>query len=77
MGQKELLRGKVMELVKQGKMALKTAAVELKVMRRQGKRIYAAYQRGGDEALIHGNVGKGSNRKTQGKCPGVRARGIS
>ena len=64
MGQKELLRGKVMELVKQGRMTIRTASVELKVSYRQGRRIYAAYAAGGDKALIHGNVGKQSNRKT-------------
>jgi hypothetical protein len=36
------MRGKLMELVKQGKQLLKTAAVELKVRHRQGKSIYAA-----------------------------------
>jgi hypothetical protein len=64
MGQKELLRGKLMEMVKQGKTLLKAAAIELKVSYRQGKRIYAAYLRGGDRALIHGNTGKQSNRRT-------------
>jgi transposase len=63
MGQKELLRGKLMEMVKQGKMRLKAAALELKVSYRQGKRIYAAYLGGGDRALVHGNVGKPSGRR--------------
>jgi hypothetical protein len=39
--------------------------VELKVSYRQWKRIYAAYVRGGDEALIHVNAGKAANRKTK------------
>ena len=64
MGQKEVLRGKVMELVKQGRMTIRRASVELKVSYRQGRRIYAAYEGGGDQALIHGNVGKQSNRRT-------------
>jgi hypothetical protein len=64
MGQKELLRGKLMEMVKQGKKTLKSASVELKITYRQAKRIYRAYQEGGDGALIHGNTGKASNRKT-------------
>jgi hypothetical protein len=42
---------------------LKAATIELKVSYRQGKRIYAAYLRGGDRALIHGNTGKESNRR--------------
>jgi transposase len=65
MGQKEMLRGKLMEMVKQGKMRLKSASIELKISYRQAKRIYRAYQEGGDAALIHGNVGKTSNRKTE------------
>jgi transposase len=64
MGQKELLRGKVMELVKRGKLSIGAAAKELKVSYRQGRRIYASYVREGDRALIHGNTGKPSNRKT-------------
>jgi transposase len=52
-----------MEMVKQGKMRLKAAAVALKVSYRQGKRLYAAYLSGGDRALIHGNTGRPSNRR--------------
>jgi transposase len=66
MGQKELLRGKVMELVKRGQMTIRAAAKELKVSYRQGRRIYAAYRAEGDQGLIHGNTGKESNRKTAG-----------
>jgi transposase len=64
MGQKELLRGKVMELVKWGQLTIRAAAKELKVRYRQGRRIYAAYRAEGDKGLIHGNAGKPSNRKT-------------
>jgi transposase len=66
MGQKELLRGKVMELAKRGQMTIGAAAKELKVSYRQGRRIYAAYRTEGDQGLIHGNTGKVSNRKTAG-----------
>jgi transposase len=55
MGQKELLRGKVMELVKRGQLTIRVAAKELKVSYRQGRRIYAAYEKEGDAGLIHGN----------------------
>jgi transposase len=65
MGKKELLRGKVMEQVKQGKLTIKAASMELGTSYRQGKRIYARYLEGGDKGLIHGNVGKESNRKTE------------
>jgi transposase len=64
MGQKELLRRKLMEMVKQGKMSLKTAAAQLKVSYRQGIRLYRAYRERGDAGLIHGSRGKPSNRKT-------------
>ncbi|MDR2658683.1 MAG: helix-turn-helix domain-containing protein, partial [Spirochaetaceae bacterium] len=63
-GQKELLRGKVTGLVKRGQLTIRAAAQELKVSYRQGRRIYAAYAREGNAGLIHGNVGKPSNRKT-------------
>ena len=63
MGQKDLLRSKEMELVRQKKQTLKAAGVKLKVSYRQAKRIYAAYLRGSDAALIHGNTGKQSNHK--------------
>ena len=63
MGQKDLLRSKEMELVKQKKQTIKAAGVKLKLSYRQAKRIYAAYLSGGDAALIHGNAGKRSNHK--------------
>ncbi|MDR2303661.1 MAG: helix-turn-helix domain-containing protein [Treponema sp.] len=61
MGQKELLRGKVMELVKRGQMTIRAAAKELKISYRQGRRIYAAYEKDGDQGIIHGNTGKRSS----------------
>jgi hypothetical protein len=72
MGQKELLRGKVMEQVKRGKLTVKAASIELKVSYRQGRRIYAAYQSGGDAALIHGNVGRESNHLMEVIIHGLR-----
>jgi hypothetical protein len=64
MGQKELLRGKVLEMVKQGKITLKTAVATLRISYRQGIRLYAAYRQEGDAGLIHGNYGKKSNNRT-------------
>jgi transposase len=64
MGEKERLRGKVLEMVKQGQMTLKAASVMLRVSYRQSKRLYAAYREGGDAALVHGNCGRQSNNKT-------------
>jgi hypothetical protein len=53
-----------MKMMKQEKMPLKTADLELKVSYRQEKRrIYAAYLSGGDRPLVHGNVGKPSNQR--------------
>jgi hypothetical protein len=63
MGQKELLRCKVLEMVKQGKITLKAAVVTLRISYRQGLRLYAAYLRDGDSGLVHGNCGKKSNNR--------------
>ena len=64
MGQKELIRIKVLEMVKQGKMTLKAAVKTMGVSYRQGIRMYAAYSQEGDAGLIHGNYGKPSNNRT-------------
>jgi hypothetical protein len=53
-----------MEMVKQGHKTLKAASLELGMSYRQAKRVYQRYRGGGDEALIHGNTGKSSNRRT-------------
>ena len=60
MGQKELIRAKVMEQVVQKELLLKEAAVKLKVSYRQAKRIYRRYLEEGDEGLLHRNQGKAS-----------------
>jgi hypothetical protein len=64
MGQKELLRSKALEMVKQGRQTLKAASITMRVSYRQAKRLYSAYRKGGDAALIHGNYGKQSNNRT-------------
>jgi hypothetical protein len=61
-GQKELLRGKVMEPVRRGQMTIRAAAQEQKASYRQGRRAAA----GGDRGLVRGNTGKTSNRKMAG-----------
>ena len=63
MGQKELVRSKMLEMVLRGKLTLKDAAVTMRVSYRQGIRLYAAYRKEGDAGLIHGNCGKKSNRR--------------
>jgi hypothetical protein len=64
MGQKELVRSKVLEMVKQKKLTLKAAVKTMRVSYRQGIRLYVAYVEKGDAALIHGNYGKHSNNRT-------------
>jgi len=63
MGQKELLRAKFMEMVKQKQKTLKEASLFLKVSYRQAKRIYKSYIEKGDKGLIHGNTNRISNNK--------------
>jgi transposase len=67
MGQKELLRGKMLQMVQENKHTLKEASLRLKISYRQAKRLYAACKRKGDAGLVHGNQGKPSNRKTEEK----------
>jgi hypothetical protein len=64
MGQKDILRAKVLEMVKQGKQTLKAASVTLRISYRQAKRIYSVYRQKGDTGLIHGNYRKRSNNRT-------------
>ena len=63
-GKKELLRIKVLEMVKQGKITLKTAVKMLCISYRQGIRLYNVYRKEGASGLIHGNSGKKSNNRT-------------
>jgi hypothetical protein len=63
MGSKELLRAKEMAKVKAGEATLSQVAARLKVSRRQAKRIWARYKKAGDAGLVHGNLGKPSNRR--------------
>jgi hypothetical protein len=67
MGQKEMVRAKVMEMVKQGQKKLVDASVILKVSYRQAKRIFKRYLKKGDKGLIHGNYGKPSHNRIDPK----------
>jgi len=60
MGQKELMRAKLMEQVVQKQISLKDAALKLKISDRQSKRIFKKYRQRGDKGLLHGNLGKPS-----------------
>jgi len=66
MGEKERLRGKVLEMVKRGQMTLKAASIIMGVSYRQSKRLYCGYRKEGDKGLIHGNYGRPSNNRTEG-----------
>jgi len=52
-----------MEMVRRKLKTLKAASLELGISYSQAKRIYQRYLAGGDEALVHGNIGKPSNNK--------------
>jgi transposase len=60
MGQKELIRAKVIEQVVQKQLSLQEAAVKIKVSYRQAKRIYQRYLQEGDQGLVHRRQGKAS-----------------
>ena len=64
MGEKERLRSKILEMVKQGQMTLRAASVMLHISYRHTKRLYYVYRKEGDKGLIHGNYGRPSNNKT-------------
>jgi transposase len=63
MGTKELLRAKEMAKLKAGEVTLGQVAARLKISRRQAKRVWARYRQRGDAGLLHGNLGKSSNRR--------------
>ncbi len=71
MNAKELRRGEVLSRVKRGELKLTEAAELLEVSYRQAKRLKKRYGEGGAQALVHGNVGRVSNRA---KSPEVRKR---
>ena len=62
MSAKELRRGEVLSRVKRGELKLTEAAELLDVSYRQAKRLKKRYGEGGSKAMVHGNVGRASNR---------------
>jgi hypothetical protein len=64
MGQKELKRWHLMELVKTGKITLREAGERIGVSYRQAKRIGRAIRDRGIKGLVHGNRG----RPLKGTC---------
>jgi hypothetical protein len=66
MSPKELKRAEVLSRVKDGTLRLGQAAVRLDVSYRQTKRLWKRYRHRGAKGLVHGNVGKPSNRAAPG-----------
>ncbi len=62
MSKQELRRVEVLGRVKRGKLKLVEAANLLELSYRQAKRLKKRYEEGGPQALVHGNVGRASNR---------------
>lgn len=62
MSAKELRRGEVLSRVKRGDLKLTEAAELLEISYRQAKRLKKRYGERGPQALVHGNVGRVSNR---------------
>jgi hypothetical protein len=62
MSRKEFTRSAVLTRVADGSMTLKESVPLLGVSYRQAKRLYARYRSRGAEGLVHGNVGRCSNR---------------
>ena len=62
MNAKELRRGEVLSRVKRGELKLTEAADLLEISYRQAKRLKKRYGEGGSQALVHGSVGRSSNR---------------
>ncbi len=63
MGQRQLQRWHLMEMVKAGKITLKEASEKIGVSYRQAKRISRAIRDNGMRALVHGNQGRPSNHR--------------
>ena len=72
MSTKELRRGEALSRVKRGELKLTEAAQLLDISYRQTKRIWKRYRVGGAKQLVHGNVGRKSNRAK----PELRKRAI-
>ncbi len=62
MSNKELRRSEVLSRVQRGELQLSEAADLLAVSYRQTKRLWSRYRRAGPAGLVHGNVGRRSNR---------------
>jgi transposase len=63
MGQKELVRSKVLAMVVEGQLSLKDASIKLKVSYRQARRLLRRYREHGDAGLLHRLAGRKSNNR--------------
>jgi len=63
MGQRELKRWHLMEMVEAKKITLREAGERIGVSYRQAKRIGRAIRERGIKALVHGNRGRPSNHR--------------
>jgi hypothetical protein len=59
-----------MEMVRRGLKTCAAASVEIGVSYRQAERIYKRYRSGGDDVLVHGDMGRPSNHKTDKRIIG-------
>ena len=62
MNKRELKRAAVLSQVQEGNWNLQQAAERMAVSYRQAKRLWKCYGAKGAEGLVHGNVGRASNR---------------
>jgi len=65
MGQNQLKRWHLVEMVKGGKITLREAGGRIGVFYRQAKRIRRAILERGIKALVHGNRGRPSNHRVK------------
>lgn len=59
---REMRRGAVLGRVRRGEVSVREAAELMGVSYRQGRRLYRRYTERGTKGLVHGNVGRRSNR---------------
>ena len=62
MSDKELRRSELLSRVRRGEWTRSEAAVRLDMSCRQAQRLWSRYRTAGAKALLHGNVGRRSNR---------------
>jgi transposase len=74
MSERERDRVRVLTAVAEARVSLRAAAGQLRVSYRQAKRLWRRFRTGGAAALVHGNVGRPSNRAW---APAARERALA